>query len=190
MARTPSSMTLPLGNMAPEFSLRDTQGRMVSRGDYTGHVLVVMFICNHCPYVQHLREALAAFARDYQPRGVAIVAINANDTEAYPQDDAEAMAREVDTYGYTFAYLLDATQAVAQAYHAACTPDFFVFDNHHKLVYRGQFDDARPGNEALVTGASLRQAVDAALAHKAPVADQKPSLGCNIKWKPALSQPA
>lgn len=185
MARTPSSMTLPLGAKAPEFSLPDTQARIVSRADYTGRVLVVMFICNHCPYVQHLRPALSQFARDYQPQGVGIVAINANDTRAYPQDNAEAMAAEVQRFDYRFAYLLDETQAVAKAYFAACTPDFFVFDNQHKLVYRGQFDDARPGNLAQPDGKSLREAVDAALAHRMPIAAQKPSLGCNIKWKPA-----
>lgn len=183
MARTPSSMILPLGAMAPEFSLRSTEQRLVSRGDFIGHVLVVMFICNHCPYVQHLRPALARFARDYQPHGVAIVAINSNDALSYPQDNAEAMAAEARNFGYSFAYLRDETQAVAKAYFAACTPDFFVFDNHHKLVYRGQFDDARPSNAAPTDGASLREAVGAALAHRPFGLEQKPSLGCNIKWK-------
>jgi thiol-disulfide isomerase/thioredoxin len=184
MARTPSSMVLPLGAMAPEFSLRDTRGQLISRGDYVGRVLVVMFICNHCPYVQHIEAGLIAFARDYQPKGVAVVAINANDTEAFPQDGMQAMAERVEQAGYSFAYLLDDTQAVAHAYHAACTPDFFVFDGHHKLVYRGQFDGARPNSEVPVTGADLRQATDAALQHAPPLSVQKPSIGCNIKWKP------
>jgi thiol-disulfide isomerase/thioredoxin len=184
MARTPSSMMLPLGASAPEFSLRDTRDQVVSRGDYDGRVLVVMFICNHCPYVKHIRAGLAAFAQDYQPQGVAIVAINANDVEAYPEDDMAAMVQEAQAAGYTFAYCLDATQVVAAAYHAACTPDFFVFDNAHKLVYRGQFDDARPNNAVPVTGADLRSATDAALAHAPPLPVQKPSIGCNIKWRP------
>lgn len=183
MTRTYSSMTLALGTMAPEFSLQDTQGNLVSRNDYVGKVLVVMFICNHCPYVHHIRHALTQFAHDYQPQGVGIVAINANDPERYPADNLEAMQVEVAQTGYPFAYLVDSTQTVAAAYHAVCTPDFFVFDNRHRLIYRGQFDDARPGNTVAITGADLRQAVDAALNRDIPVPEQKPSLGCDIKWR-------
>ena len=184
MARTPSTM-LPLGTRAPSFSLPDTDGRTVSLEDFDDQpALLVMFICNHCPFVKHLREALAAFAREYQPRGAAVVAISSNDAETYPDDSPAAMKREVEAFGYTFPYLYDETQEVAKAYQAACTPDFFLFDGDRKLVYRGQFDDSRPGNDVPVTGRDLRAAVDAVLAGRPVPEEQRPSLGCNIKWKP------
>ena len=183
MAETPSTM-LPLGSPAPAFRLPDTAGRMVALADFA-HApgLLVMFICNHCPFVKHIRPGLAQFARDYQPRGLAIVAINANDVANYPADSPAKMADEVKAAGYVFPYLYDETQAVAKAYHAACTPDFFLFDRTRALVYRGQFDDSRPGNRRPVTGADLRAAADAVLSDAPVSADQRPSIGCNIKWK-------
>jgi peroxiredoxin len=183
MALTPSM--LPLGTTAPDFRLPDTRGQTVALADFQhAPALLVMFICNHCPYVQHLRAGLAQLARDYLPRGVALVGISANDVANYPEDSPANMAREAKAAGYTFPYLYDATQAVAQAYRAACTPDFFLFDGARRLVYRGQFDDSRPGNGVPVTGKDLRAALDAVLAGKPVSADQKPSVGCNIKWKP------
>ncbi len=183
MARTPSTM-LPLGTSAPDFKLPDTNGRLVSIADFTGKPgLLVMFICNHCPYVKHLRAALAQLGRDYQSRGVAIVGISSNDVENYPEDSPAKMVEEAKTAGYTFPYLYDASQTVAKAYRAACTPDFFLFNKERKLVYRGQFDDSRPGNGIPVTGNDLRAALDALLAGKPVSSEQKPSLGCNIKWK-------
>lgn len=184
VARTPSTMA-PLGTPAPAFSLPDTVGRIVSMDDFAGApALLVMFICNHCPYVKHLRSALASFARENMERGLAVVAINANDAERYPDDSPEAMKREKAAHEYPFPYLHDETQEVALAYGAACTPDFFLFDRDRKLVYRGQFDDSRPGNDVPVTGSDLRVAVDAVLAGEEPPEVQKPSIGCNIKWKP------
>ena len=175
---------LPLGTAAPDFKLPDTNGKQVSLGDFKGApALLVAFICNHCPYVKHIREGLAAFARDYQARGAAVVAINANDAENYPEDSPEKMKQEAAQFGYTFAYLYDETQLVAQAYRAACTPDFFLFDAGRKLVYRGQFDESRPGNGKPVTGRDLRAEMDATLARKPAAPEQKPSMGCNIKWK-------
>ncbi len=183
MARTPSTM-LPLGTPAPDFNLPDVDGDLTSLDDFAGApALLVMFICNHCPFVVHLREALAAFGTEYGEQ-IAIVAINSNDANAYPADAPDKMADEAADAGYTFPYLFDATQEVAKAYQAACTPDFFLFDAERKLVYRGQFDDSRPGNGKPITGADLRAAVDAVLAGKAPSEEQAPSLGCNIKWKP------
>jgi thiol-disulfide isomerase/thioredoxin len=177
---------LPWGTLAPDFRLPDAvNGRTVARGDFAkSPVLVVVFICNHCPYVKHIRAGLAAFARDYQAKDVGIVAINANDVADYPEDSPAKMKTEAKAAGYTFPYLFDETQAVAKAYRAACTPDLYVFDRSRKLVYRGQFDDSRPGNGRPVTGADLRAACDAVLAGCAPAADQKPSIGCNIKWRP------
>ncbi|MGA2445423.1 MAG: thioredoxin family protein [Opitutaceae bacterium] len=185
MALTPSTM-LPWGTLAPDFRLPDAvSGRMVALADFAKNpALVVMFICNHCPYVQHIRAGLAAFGRDYQPKGVGVVALSANDVADYPEDSPAKMKAEAKAAGYTFPYLFDETQAVAKAYRAACTPDLYVFDRSRKLVYRGQFDDSRPGNGRPVTGADLRAACDAVLAGRAPAADQKPSIGCNIKWKP------
>ena len=183
MARTPSTM-LALGTSAPDFRLPDFDGATHALADASGSpALLVAFICSHCPFVRHVREEFARFAREYQPRGLAVVAINSNDVVAYPQDGPDAMREESRTLGYTFPYLLDASQAVAKAYRAACTPDFFLFDAARRLVYRGQFDDSRPGNDCPVTGVDLRTAVEAVLAGKQPAPDQRPSLGCNIKWK-------
>jgi peroxiredoxin len=187
MAETPSTM-VPLGTPAPDFRLPDSHGRLVSRDDFReAPALLVMFICNHCPFVKHIRHGLATFARDYQGRGLAVVAINSNDVASYPADSPEHMAREVQAAGYTFPYLYDETQQVARTYRAACTPDFFLFDAARRLVYRGQFDDSRPGNARPVTGADLRAAVDDLLAGRPVSSDQKPSIGCNIKWKPTKS---
>ena len=164
MVETASTM-LSLGTTAPDFSLPDTDGKTVSLADLAeADALVVIFLCNHCPYVIHVAEGIAQLARDYQPRGVAFVGINANDVDNYPADSPEKMAEEVERRGYTFPYLYDATQEVAKAYRAACTPDFFVFDKDRRLVYRGQMDAARPGKNAPVTGADLRAALDAVLA--------------------------
>lgn len=184
MALTPSTM-LDLGTPAPDFRLRDTEGRYVSLNDFADAPgLLVVFMCNHCPYVKHIREGLVKFANEFQPQGLAIVGINANDAEKYPDDSPEKMKEEVRAAGYTFPYLYDETQEVAKAYKAACTPDFFLFDGNRRLVYRGQFDDSRPKNAEPVTGNDMRQAVSALLAGRAVPQDQKPSIGCNIKWKP------
>ncbi len=184
MAATESTM-LPLGSPAPDFSLPDTDGEVRSLDDFTeAPALVVAFICNHCPYVRHIRARLAELASELQSEGAAVVAINSNDPEAYPDDAPEQMAVEAREVGYTFPYLFDATQEVAKAYQAACTPDFFVFDADRRLVYRGQFDDSRPGNDRPVTGDDLAAAVRAGLDGRPAPAEQAPSMGCNIKWKP------
>jgi len=181
MARTPSTM-LELGTTAPDFSLKDTvSGRLVSRAEYAGRPLLVMFICNHCPFVQHVRGALAAIGRDYGDR-VGIVAINPNDVANYPDDAPEKMRAEAETHGYVFPYVHDESQDVAKAYRASCTPDFFLFDTMHTLVYRGQLDDSRPGNDEPVTGKDLRGAIEAVVNDGAPSLRQLPSIGCNIKW--------
>ena len=146
--------------------------------------MAVVFMCNHCPYVRHIRGGLAKLARDYQPRGAAFVGINSNDVANYPADSPAKMAEEAASAGYSFPYLYDETQEVAKAYHAACTPDFFLFDRHRRLVYRGQLDDSRPGNGLPVTGKDLRAALDAVLSSRPVPPNQKPSIGCNIKWKP------
>lgn len=183
MALTPSTM-LPLGTTAPDFKLPDTSGRTVSLADFkNAPALLVLFICNHCPYVKHIRAGLAQLARDYTPKGVAVVAINSNDVANYPDDSPARMKEEVKSAGYTFPYLYDETQAVAKAYRAACTPDIYLFDKNHKLVYRGQMDDSRPGSNLPVTGKDLRAALDAVLAGKPVSPNQKASVGCNIKWK-------
>lgn len=183
MAAVESTM-MELGTQAPDFSLPDTQGNTVSLSDFAGSkALIVIFMCNHCPFVVHIREAVAALGRDYQPRGVAIVGINSNDVANHPGDAPDKMKAEKMAAGYTFAYLFDQTQQVAQAYRAACTPDIFVFDGDCRLAYRGQFDDSRPGN-GTASGADLRDALDAILDGRAVPADQTPSIGCNIKWKP------
>jgi peroxiredoxin len=183
MALTPSTM-LPLGTTAPDFKLPDTDGKIVSLADFKDKpALLVMFLCNHCPYVKHVRAGLAQLARDYLPRGVAIVGINSNDVANYPDDSPAKMREEVKSAGYLFPYLYDETQAVAKAYHAACTPDIYLFDKQRKLVYRGQLDDSRPGNGIPVTGKDLRAALDAVLAGKPAWPHQKASMGCNIKWK-------
>jgi len=193
MALTPSTM-LALGTPAPGFSLPDTADQVVSLEDFRGRgrPLLVMFICNHCPYVKHIAPGLARLGRDYQGR-VDIIAIQSNDVDNHPDDAPDKMAQEVESRGYAFPYLYDATQDVAKAYTAACTPDFFLFDADHKLAYRGQFDSTRPvriqsgvydtsGQEA--SGQDLRRAIDAVLAGQAPSEPQQPSIGCNIKWKP------
>ena len=183
MAETPSTM-LPLGTKAPDFRLRDPGGKWASSDDFKdSQALLVMFMCNHCPFVQHIRSQFGEMAKEYQPRGVAIVGINSNDVENHPGDSPENMAEEIKKVGYTFPYLYDETQEVAKGYHAACTPDLFLFDSNRRLVYRGQFDDSRPGNGKPVTGRDIRAALDAVLAGRPVPADQKPSVGCNIKWK-------
>ncbi len=184
MVQTVSTM-LPLGTRAPDFSLPDPSGKPVSLSDFAdAPALLVVFLCNHCPYVKHVAAGLAQLAADYQPRGVAVVGINANDVDSYPEDSPAKMAEEVKRRGYTFPYIYDATQEVAKAYSAACTPDFFLFDRDRALVYRGQMDAARPGNNVPVTGEDLRAALDAVLAGQPVSAQQRASLGCNIKWKP------
>ncbi len=185
MVATPSAM-VPLGTEAPDFALPDPSGVVHRRDDLLAGRpgLLVAFICNHCPYVKHLRRELALLADRWQRRGLAVVGINSNDADAYPDDSPEAMAAEVRTVGYTFPYLVDADQSVARAYHAACTPDFFLFDAAARLVYRGEFDGSRPGNDVPVTGGDLKAAVDALLAGQPPVEQQIPSIGCNIKWRP------
>ena len=176
---------LPLGTAAPDFQLPDPAGKHFSLASFKDKPgLVVIFMCNHCPYVKHLRASVAQLALDYAPRGAAFVGINSNDVKDYPEDSPARMADEVKSAGYPFPYLFDETQAVAKAYRAACTPDFFLFDRGRRLVYRGQFDASRPGNGIPVTGKDLRAALDAVLAGKPPTMLQSPSLGCNIKWKP------
>jgi peroxiredoxin len=183
MAATPSTMP-PLGMPAPDFSLPDHAGEIKSLGDFReASALLVAFICPHCPFVIHIRKAFGAFAREYREKGLAVVAIQSNDVAQYPQDGPEGMAKEIQEGGYPFPYLLDETQEVAKAYRAACTPDLFLFDGERKLVYRGQFDDSRPGNDLPVTGKDLRAAVDAVLAGKPVPGEQRSSIGCNIKWK-------
>ncbi len=177
------SQMLPLGTEAPAFSLPDPDGVVHSLGDGASAYLV-MFICNHCPFVKHIREELARLGGDYAARGVSIVAINSNDISKHPGDDPAHMKAEAETWGYTFPYLFDQSQDVAKAYRAACTPDFFVFDAGKKLVYRGQLDDSRPSNDVAVDGRDLRGALDAVLESRPPLAAQKPSIGCNIKWRP------
>jgi peroxiredoxin len=183
MALTPSTM-VALGSPAPTFRLPDTDGKTVSLSDFaSAPALLVAFICNHCPYVKHIRSALAQLVKDYQAKGVAVVGISSNDATAYPDDSPAKMKDEKAAAGYTFPYLYDESQDVAKAYHAACTPDFFVYDKNRKLVYRGQMDASRPGNGKPNDGADLRAALDAVLAGQAPATPQMPSIGCNIKWK-------
>jgi peroxiredoxin len=183
MALTPSTM-LPLGTPAPDFRLPDTDGRTVTPADFKDAIaLVVIFMCNHCPYVVHIRAGLAQLAHDYAPKHVAIVGINSNDAKNYPADSPAKMKDEVKSAGYIFPYLYDETQSVAKAYRAACTPDIFLFDRSRRLVYRGQFDASRPGNGVPVTGKDLRAALDAVLAGKPTTGLQAASIGCNIKWK-------
>ena len=183
MAETPSTM-LALGTEAPDFNLPDTQGRLVRREDFAPKpALLVVFMCNHCPFVKHILDPLVQLIKDYQPKGLAAVAINANDIENFPDDSPDKMAVLAQQCRFAFPYLFDETQQIARAYHAACTPDFFLFDKARQLVYRGQMDDSRPGNNIPVTGNDLRNALDALLAGRPLSADQKPSIGCNIKWK-------
>ncbi|MDR3415653.1 MAG: thioredoxin family protein [Nevskia sp.] len=183
MAETPSTM-LPLGTSAPPFDLPDTvSGRSLSLEQLkSDKATVVMFICNHCPYVKHVLSGLVRLVHDYQPRGVAFVAISSNDAKGYPEDSPDKMKQLAARAGFPFPYLYDQTQDVARAYQAACTPDFYVFDPALRLAYRGQLDDARPGNGKPVTGQDVRAALDALLAGKTVSPDQKPSVGCNIKW--------
>jgi peroxiredoxin len=184
MAATPSTMRT-LGAPLPSFQLPDTRtGELIADAYLRGRgPAVVAFICNHCPFVVHIRAGLVEFGRYCQEAGVRFVAISSNDVGSHPQDGPGPMAAEAQRHGFTFPYLYDETQDVARAFDAACTPDFFVFDGEGKLAYRGQFDAARPSNKVPVTGADLKAAVDALLAGKAPSVDQKPSIGCNIKWK-------
>ncbi len=183
MSLTPSTMA-PLGMAAPSFRLPDTEGKMVALSDFaTAPAVLVAFICNHCPYVKHIRKVLAQLGKDLQAKGVAMIGINSNDAVAYPDDSPARMKEEKASVGYTFPYLYDESQEVAKAYHAACTPDFFVFDKNRKLVYRGQMDSSRPGNEKPNDGADLRAAIESVLASKEPSVKQMPSIGCNIKWK-------
>ena len=184
MARVASTM-LPLGTLAPDFQLPDVFGETISLATMKGKQgLLVMFICKHCPFVKHVEAQLAQIGKDYEDKNLGIVAISANDASNYPDDapdQLQAMAKEL---GFTFPLCYDETQETAKAYTAACTPDFFLFDGNRSLVYRGQLDDSRPGNDKPVTGQDLRNAIDAVLAGK-PISDmQKPSIGCNIKWKP------
>ncbi|MDM8009126.1 MAG: thioredoxin family protein [Phycisphaerae bacterium] len=184
MALTPSTM-LPLGTRAPDFQLPDTSGKMISLWDFAeAPAMLVIFMCNHCPYVKHVRTELARMTAEFKDKGVAVVGINSNDVTSYPEDSPERMREEIAAAGYTFPYLCDSTQEVAKAYRAACTPDFFLFDGQCRLVYRGQMDDSRPGNGKPVTGADLWAAVNAVLSGQPVSPDQKPSIGCNIKWKP------
>ncbi len=185
MVRTPSTMA-PLGMEAPPFSLIDVRtGHAVTRDDYRGGPgLLVMFICNHCPYVKHLRGALSEFGREYGGRGLGIVAISSNDPVTHPEDAPGKMKEEAEEAAYTFPYCFDETREIARAYHAACTPDFFLFDREMRLVYRGQFDETRPNSGLVPTGRDLHAAADAVLAGRQPAEEQVASIGCNIKWKP------
>jgi peroxiredoxin len=184
MALTPSTMS-PLGTAAPDFALQDTvSGESISLLSFAGKkALLVVFMCNHCPYVKHLKEGLVRLGREYEKTDAAIVAISSNDPANHPDDAPDKLGAEAKALGYRFPVLFDATQEVARAYRAACTPDFFVYDAARKLAYRGQFDSSRPGNGVAVTGSDLRAALDAVLAGRATPKDQKPSLGCNIKWR-------
>ncbi len=180
MVLTPSAM-IPLGTKAPDFALPDTEGDTVRRSDFDGEPLLVAFICNHCPYVKHIADQWSIVAQEAQAQGVAVVSINSNDAESYPDDSPEMMRVEAKLRNYTHPYLFDETQNVARAYSATCTPDFFLFDKDHKLAYRGQFDGSRPGNDVPVSGTDLREAVRAVVAGDV-VEVQVPSMGCNIKW--------
>jgi thiol-disulfide isomerase/thioredoxin len=186
MALTPSTM-LALGTPLPAFRLPDPDGRITDTAELAGRPVLVAFLCNHCPYVKHVADGFARFARDYAAKGLAIVAVNPNDADAYPADAPAKMAEEAKQRGYVFPYLFDDTQEVAKAFRAACTPEFYLFDAAGKLAYRGQLDGARPGNAVPVTGSDLRAAADAVLAGRAAAKDQKPSVGCNIKWKPGFA---
>jgi peroxiredoxin len=183
MTVTASNM-LPLGTSAPDFSLPDTQGNMVSLAHFEqSPALLIIFMCNHCPFVKHILSDLAELIRGYQAKEVAVVGINSNDVANYPDDSPLMMANLARESRFTFPYLYDETQGVAKAFSAACTPDFFLFDGERALVYRGQLDDSRPGNAIPVTGADLTAAIEAVLEGKPVAPEQKPSIGCNIKWK-------
>lgn len=184
MALTPSNM-MPLGTIAPDFVLPDTvSGKTIRLSEIRSDIAtVVMFICNHCPFVKHIEQQLVSLSNDYQSRGITFIAISSNDVEKYPEDRPFKMAETAVALGYPFPYLYDATQTVAKAYDAACTPDIYIFDGELRCVYRGQLDDSRPGNNIPVTGKDVRQALDALLAGDPINPEQKPSMGCNIKWK-------
>ncbi len=185
MAEVPSTRILPLGSSAPEFELPEPVGNLFTLDDVRGpNGLLVLFVCNHCPFVIHLADALAAFAAEYEAQGIGVVAINSNDIENYPADAPDKMTAFAARHGWTFPYLFDADQSVAKAYVAACTPDFYLFDGALRLAYCGQFDGSRPGNSTPITGADLRAAANALLAGEPPLSTQRPSTGCNIKWKP------
>ncbi len=184
MVRTASTM-LPIGTTAPAFSLPDYDEKQWSLQDFSGkRGLLVVFMCNHCPYVKHVAPELARLADEYQSQGIAVVGISSNDVASHPDDSPEMMKREAEEQGYRFPYLYDESQQVAHAYHAACTPDFYLFDDSLKLVYRGQMDDTRPKQNQAPNGRDLRQALDSLLAGQAIPEPQRPSIGCNIKWKP------
>ena len=180
------SRMLPLGTKALEFRLPDAAtGEIVALEDFAAApALLVVFLCNHCPFVKYVLDGFVSFTREYGPKGLAVVAISPNDVDAYPEDAPAQMAHLAQSRKFSFPYVYDESQAVARAYDAACTPDFFLFDRERKLAYRGQFDSSRPGGKTPVTGADLRAAADAVLAGKAPPAVQKPSIGCSIKWRP------
>ncbi|MEL7144294.1 MAG: thioredoxin family protein [Cyanobacteria bacterium J06643_4] len=185
MVRTASTM-LPLGTAAPDFSLTDVvSGNALSLASFKGKKgLLVMFICQHCPFVKHIENQLGQIGQNYVPSGIAILAISANSIETHPQDDPQNMRQQVQRANFNFPYAYDATQEVAKSYTAACTPDFFLFDSDFKLAYRGQLDDSRPGNDVPVTGSDLRAALDKVIAGDTIPEEQKPSIGCNIKWIP------
>ncbi len=183
MAQTPSTM-LEIGTQAPSFTLPEpATGNEVSLDDYEGLPLLVVFSCNHCPYVLHIIESFARFGAQVQRAGLAVVMINANDVAGYPDDSPENMAELARSYGFEFPYLYDESQQVAAAYRAACTPDFFLFDNQHRLVYRGQYDGSRPGNNVTVDGRDMKAAIDALSSGNEIAGEQVPSVGCNIKWR-------
>lgn len=180
-----NSVMVPLGTEAPDFQLQDIHGNIIRRDDFLGKKgLLVMFICNHCPFVKHIQKELVKLTNEYQAKGIGIVGINSNNAEKYPEDSWDKMKETAEREGYTFPYLYDETQEIAKRYKAVCTPDFFLFDKNFKLVYRGQFDDSRPGNGKPVNGQDLRHALDCLLEEKPIPEHQKPSIGCNIKWKP------
>lgn len=181
---TATSGGLPIGASAPAFDLPDPKGRRHALSDFAeAKALLVVFMCNHCPYVKHLKQALVDFAAKYQPRGLAMVAINANDWSRYAEDSPQKMQTDIDAYGYPFPYLVDESQAVAKAYEAVCTPEFYLFDSGRKLLYHGRFDDSTPGNGRPVTGADLSLAVEAAFAGEPFAREQNAAMGCSIKWR-------
>lgn len=188
MALTPSSMQLTLGGQAPQFTLPDTvTGKTMSLAQLKSDIAtVIMFICNHCPFVEYIEQELVRLARDYQSKNISFIAISSNDIEHYPEDAPDKMQEYAQRLGFTFPYLYDETQQVARAYYAACTPDFYIFDKDLRCVYRGQLDDSRPGNNIPVSGKDIRMALDNILTGKPVMADQRPSIGCNIKWKTAV----